>query len=111
VVTIDLHPLADEGARSVKPASPQPPLAASPFDAESRRFYSTVLLWLAPLALMFGWFFLMAGTGLALMLAGIALQAVAVAIAPSWRRGAAAAAGLVAGCWPLWYLIAWALTL
>jgi hypothetical protein len=81
------------------------------FDAESRRFYSTVLLWLAPLAITFGWFFIARGTGLALMLAGLTMQVAAVALAPSWRRVAAALAGVVVGCWPLFLLLAWVASL
>ena len=82
----------------------------SAFDAESRRFYSTVLLWAAPAAIVFGWLFAFSGTGAVLIAAGLVMEAAALALARSWKRFAAATAGILVGCWPFWLLLAWALT-
>jgi hypothetical protein len=77
------------------------------FDGEDRSFYSSLLLAFAPFAIAGGWLFLVAGTGMYLAVAGLAMAVAGVLLQPSWPRAAAAVAGLVAGCVPFWALLAW----
>lgn len=76
--------------------------------AADRDFYSWLLLSLAALPLFMGWLFLVAGTGVYLMTAGLAMIAVGLAIRWSWPRFAVGLSALAVGCWPLWALLVWA---
>lgn len=56
--------------------------------------------------LIFGWLFLMAGTGTVLLALGVVSLVAGVAFAPTRRRLAASFVGLLIGCFPILFLIA-----
>jgi hypothetical protein len=77
------------------------------FEAQVRSFYSWLLLTSTPFAIAGGWLFLVAGTGVYLIAAGLAMMLAGVLLRPSWSRAAAGASALAVGCAPFWALIAW----
>ena len=79
-------------------------------DRELRRFTARILVFAATVLLLSGWFFLMAGTGLPMIVLSVVLFPAAVVADPSRQTIALTLAGFVAGCAPIIALAVWAIT-